>query len=559
MDRIETSRLTLRRRSTPVALLLIIALLCVACAGAATPAGSAAPGSSSSLETSANPGSGADLGDLAWIFDSQAQPTDVAVALDAGKTVEALIPIEGGSLSATGADGTVYTLDIPKDALLTETTIGLTPVASISGMPFGEQTYAVQFSPDGLFLYNAAVLTIAPVEAIPVGEQIAFGYLADGKDVILASPVFDSSEIEIQVQHFSGNGVTRGLLADIEPERRRLGGDAERRLSAAMSAELIRIRQEGGEWQGAQVAAAFEEALRQFEEQVVKPRVAAAGESCAAGRLAIETVLKLESQRQILGASEGGSGIDKYPGLVEKVARVCVLEEFELCVEDHVIHRMAMVWRGYERQFAVIGLLGVQLDDAVLREARELTIKCLTFKVKLESTGILDVDDGGYESRVTSEVTVRFDPDSSKISGDGPLVNEEFEFRSPCGATSITGGGTFEVVNLKILVARPDEFNPDDVNFLLTYMPGATSESAKIKICGSSGPPLALPAFPAWTSTFLATHINELDTSGEFGGGYAITGFEILGDEYFAKAEWIKESGQIVEVGTFKIYHTPGA
>ncbi len=361
------------------------------------------------------------------------------------------------------------------------------------------------------------------------------------------------------MQHFSGNGVTRGLLADIEPERRRLGGDAERRLSAAMSAELIRIRQEGGEWQGAQVAAAFEEAHRQFEEQVVRPRVAAAGESCAAGRLAIETVLKLESQRQILGASEGGSGLDKYPGLVEKVARVCVLEEFEICVEDHVIHRMAMVWRGYERQFAVIGLLGVQLDDAVLREARELTIKCLTFKVKLESTGILDVDDGGYESRVTSEVTVRFDPDSSKISGDGPLVNEEFEFRSPCGATSITGGGTFEVVNLKILVARPDEFNPDDVNFLLTYMPGATSESAKIKICGSSGPPLALPAFPAWTSTFLATHINELDTSGEFGGGYAITGFEILGDEYFAKVEWIKESGQIVEVGTFKIYHTPGA
>ena len=460
-------------------------------------------------------------------------------------------------MSATGADGTVYTLDIPKDALLTETTIGLTPVTSISGMPFGnEQAYAVQLSPDGLFLYDEAILTITPAVAIPKGEEIVFGYLKDGKDVILAPPVLNSSEIKIEVLHFSGSGVTRGLLADIEPVRLRLGGDADRRIQDALNIELNRINQEGGEWQSAQVVAAYGAAFTQFEEEVLNPRVAAAGESCAAGRLAIETVNNLERRRQLLGLSEGGNPMDRYPGLVDKVARVCILEEFELCVEDHVIHRMAMVWRHFEHQYAVMGL---EVDNAVFREARELTIKCLTFNLKFESTGILDLDDGGYKSRVTSEVTVRFDPDSNKMSGEAPLVNEDFEFRSPCGATSIPGGGTFEVVNLKILVARPDEFNPDDVNFLLTYMPGATSESAKIKICGSSGAPLALPPFPAWTSTFLTTHINELDTSGQFGGGYAITGFEILGDEYFAKVEWIRESGQIVEVGTFKIYHTPGA
>ena len=75
----------------------------------------------------------------------------------------AVIPIEGGSVSATGTDGTVYTLDIPANALLTETSIGLTPVTSIGGLPFGgEQTHAVQLSPDGLFLYEPAVLTIAP-------------------------------------------------------------------------------------------------------------------------------------------------------------------------------------------------------------------------------------------------------------------------------------------------------------------------------------------------------------------------------------------------------------
>lgn len=557
MDRIDTSRWTWRGRSTPVSLLLAIALLGVACGGAPTPTGSAGPGSSSSPETSASPGSGADLGDLAWIFETPVEPVDVAVALDAGKKAEALIPIEGGSLSATGADGTVFTLDIPKDALLTETTIGLTPVASLSGMPFGnEQTYAVQLSPDGLFLYDVAILTITPADPIPKGEQIVFGYLKDGKDVILAAPVLDSSEIKIEVLHFSGNGVTRGLLADIEPERQRLGGDAARRIEDALNIERNRISQEGGEWQSALTVAAMGEALVQFEEQVLGPRVAAAGESCAAGRLAIETANTVERQRQLLGLSEGVNPMDRYPGLVDTATRVCVLEEFELCVEDHVIHRMAMVWRHFEHQYA---LLAIPDDRGVLREARELTIKCLTFTLKFESTGIVDLDDGGYESRVTSDITLRFDPDSNKISGEAPLVNEAFSFRAPCGATGVTGGGTFEVGNLKILTGHPDEFQPDDVNFLLTYLPGATSESAKVKICGSSGAPLALPAFPAWTSTFLATHKDELDTAGTYGGGYAVTGFEIFGDEYFAKVEWIKEFDHIIEAGTFKLYHTPGA
>ena len=246
--------------------------------------GQASPDANASADASAGQGSPGALGDTAWILDPSATPIDLALTLDAGKAVEAVIPIEGGSVSATGADGTVYTLDIPANALLTETSIGLTPVTSVGGLPFGgEQTHAVQLSPDGLFLYEPAVLTIAPIQPIPPGEQLPFGYEADGKDVILAQPVLGSGDIQISVPHFSGNGVTRGLLADIEPDRRRIGGDAERRLTAALNAEVIRIRQEGGEFQGAFLSSAYEEAMLEFEQQVVVPRVAVAGESCAKG------------------------------------------------------------------------------------------------------------------------------------------------------------------------------------------------------------------------------------------------------------------------------------
>ncbi len=539
---------------------LVMITLVVACGGTTAPPGSTGPGSSnprSSPDAPASPGAGGDLGDLAWIFEAPTDPIDVVVTLDAGKKVEAAIPVEGGTVSATGADGTVYRLDIPKDALPTETTIGLTPVTKLTGMPFGrEPNYAVQLSPDGLFLYNVAVLTITPAQAIPVDQQLVFGYREDGKKLTMALPVVDSSEIKIQVDHFSGNGVTQGTLADIEPLRGDLGGDVAERIRTAVSTALAESRRAQLAGQPSELPD-FEAAFDEFEEQVVNPRVAAAGESCAAGRLAIETVFYLERLRQLMGHSQGGAPFDNYQDLVSNSARQCILEEFELCVEDHVIHRMAFVWRSYERQNALAPYVGMPLvDDAVLREARELTIKCLTFNLKFESTGTATVADYGYDSTVTSNITLRFNPDEDKISGEATLVNESFEFRSPCGGTSTPGDGTFKVGNLKILTAGAQALD-QEVGFLMSYLPGATTERATIKICGSTGS-LPIPNFGGWTDAFLVTHQAELERE-EFGGGFIAIDWEVFGDEYFAKKEWIKESGDFVEVGTFKLYHTPGA
>jgi len=499
--------------------------------------------------------------DMSWIFETPADPIEVAVVLDTDKTVEAVIPVEGGTVSATGADGTIYTLEIPSDALLNETTISLTPVTSVSDMPFGgQQTYAVQLGPEGLFLYNFAILTITPAEEIPLDEQIVFGYQEEGKDLILAAPVLDSSEIKIQVLHFSGTGVTKGLLADVEPVRQRLGGSAEKRLESAVNQELARAHQlgEGGEVDFGLLAEVFS----QYEAQVVKPRVDAAGDSCAAGQLAIQTVYQLARWRALLGLDEGEGGdpLAKYPGLRDKAWKVCVVEEFELCVEQHIIHRMLAVWRGFERQYALFPSGG----EAALREARDLTIKCLTFRLEFESTGTLDAGGGGYESTVTSEIMLRFNPDEGEngiLSGEAPLVNEAFEWFWPCGATSVRGGGgPFKVFNLEILEAPYDKLDPLGKvrDFILFYLPGNTSESATTNICGSAGS-LPIPPFPAWTAAFLATHIDEMESGSSISdAGFLTADWEIFGDEYFAKKEWIKEAGEVVETGTFKLYHTPG-
>ncbi len=126
----------------------------------------------------------------------------------------------------------------------------------------------------------------------------------------------------------------------------------------------------------------------QYEKEVVEPRIAAAGESCAAGRLALQTVLGMERQKQLLGLSE--SGMEQIIGLMDTVSRVCVKEEYELCAQDHIIHRMIPVWLGLERQFQLLGATESKGSLEARKLAGDLTKKCLNFELVFESQATFD-------------------------------------------------------------------------------------------------------------------------------------------------------------------------
>ena len=243
-------------------------------------------------------------------------PIDLTVALEADNTVQATIPTDGGEISATGADGTVYTLTIPGDALLEPTEITMTPVASVAGLPIGgEATHAVQLGPDGLQLEDFAVLTIAPTEPIPVDQQVDFGYEGDGKAMFLALPVVKDPQIRLEVLHFSGYAVTKGLLASLD-DARKLAGEADTRLTNYLAVFLA--KQHALAMAGHEVASdfwdAFEDIVKAYERDVVEPRVAAAGKSCAAGRLAMESVQNLDRQRQLHAVRTTGLGLEQARG-----------------------------------------------------------------------------------------------------------------------------------------------------------------------------------------------------------------------------------------------------
>ena len=536
--------------------------------------------------------SGNNSQEAAYVFATNADPVNVSVTLDESQSAEALIPIEGGTLSAQAGDGTIFTLEIPGDALLTETIVRMTPVSSLTGLPFGSDPLAVQLEPEGLFFNNFVTLSITPAQEIPIDQQILFGYLGAGQDVILAPPVVDSREIKIKLLHFSGYGVTKGLLSDIERVRQRIGGDAERRLQSQAAEALGRARQRqllGIESSGSEID--WGSLFAQFYEQVVKPRMAAAGESCAAGRLALETALGYERQLQLVGAGDE-TGIATYGDLMRIVGTVCLKEEYQLCQEQHIIHRMIPVWLGIARQEQLLGVNSEGGDSVLVNLAKDLTKKCLTFELQFESTGVFNAPtgNGGWESKVKSKVKLNFFPEELKIRGQAPLVNEAFEFKvSGCSVTSNRGGGTFEAVSL---VPVTDTHSPkDELGYVrdlrFSYIPGKTSESISVK-CSKDKPSISFGPGGYWFSAFVVLHMDEIsqeagssesstNPAGEGGAGILegsglpsvdipdATGFlmedwEIFGNEYYAKKEWTKEEGSlgIIEVGTFKLYHRPG-
>lgn len=500
-------------------------------------------------------GSSPSKADIQSIFTIPVEMIQADVRLDESRKSEAVITPQGGVVSAIGSDGTQYLLEIPADALVSETTIGIIPAAGITGLPFGDgSAFAVQLEPDGLQLYAPAVLTITPSAEIPLDQQLLFDYLGQGADPILAAPVVDTEEIKIQVNHFSGYGVTKGFLADIETVRERLGGSAERRLQSRVAEELSRERQRqllGADDEGEAVD--LSDYFHEYEEQVVKPRLAAAKESCAAGRLALETVIGFERQRQLFGLeAEPSSTIDS--GLMESVGETCMKEEYELCRDDHIVHRIIPAWLGLERQFQLFGVSDGETPNAVLESAKDYVRRCLSFELEFESESSTSQQSDGYTSTVKSQIAFQIDPDPFGLSStEAPLVNTSFEMRmSGCSVNAIPGDGTFQIRGFSFV---SDNHSSDDPlgyvrDITLDYFPGATSETYSIS-CDTFN--MTFPESPLWYVVFASLHQDELDQN----GGYLAENWEILGSELFAVKEWNREDGSLAssEFGSFKLYH----
>jgi hypothetical protein len=129
------------------------------------------------------------------------------VTVDGARAATRTLPLQGGTLTTTGADGTVYSLTIPPNALLVETTITMTPIVSIAGgdLPDGS-VLGVDLQPSGLRLYAFAELSIAPPHLDPAADLAGFSYEGEGDDLHRYPAAIDAGRILLHVIHFSGAG-----------------------------------------------------------------------------------------------------------------------------------------------------------------------------------------------------------------------------------------------------------------------------------------------------------------------------------------------------------------
>jgi hypothetical protein len=140
----------------------------------------------------------------------------VAPVRDAVSAVSADLDATGGSFSATGADGTVFTLEVPPQALTSPETITLTPVSSVGGFPFsGGFHTGVEIEPEGLRLLTPATLSIRPAAPLPLNQTLTYAYAKGGEDFILYPRLNDAADvIQIPLFHFSGYGSGGGGEGD---------------------------------------------------------------------------------------------------------------------------------------------------------------------------------------------------------------------------------------------------------------------------------------------------------------------------------------------------------
>ncbi|HET7142899.1 MAG TPA: hypothetical protein VFI68_02660 [Anaerolineales bacterium] len=259
-------------------------------------------------------------------FEAPAEPLNVTVQLDEASTTSSTITPSGGSLSLTAGDGTVFTLDVPAEALAADTLITMTAVKSIEGAPLDNNApAAVQLEPSGLFFSEVLTLTIIPGQEIPIENQIIFGYESNGQDYHLALVDPKSSEIKIKLMEFSGAGVGSG-------------GDAQwaANLQVEASASSTRLMDKFGE--AAQVdrktnllegdessntlGENVESILDQFYDQVVVKEMAAAELDCQYAQKAIDDLLRVERLRQNLLYTDGKVTIPDLAGKLAKLTKI---------------------------------------------------------------------------------------------------------------------------------------------------------------------------------------------------------------------------------------------
>jgi hypothetical protein len=209
----------------------------------------------------------------------------------------------GGTLNATGPDGSTYKLEIPAGALPSDTTIKMTPVASVGGLPFTSAAAGVDLQPEGLVLLKTARLTVTPSHVPPAGHQVTVGWHAGGQDFHL-EPTSPGTGFVFGIDHFSGYEVVNGTAKQVGAQLQRPPVSTHEQLSQA----IYEATKNG---HGADLPPIFES----YFDNTVKPLLEQAKSDDAVVSLALTEAFGWSRQVELLGLGDD-------PGLTARTNQI---------------------------------------------------------------------------------------------------------------------------------------------------------------------------------------------------------------------------------------------
>ena len=473
-----------------------------------------------------------------WSLTPDAAPLTVQFTLETAARVVQDVPITGGVIKATAKDGTTFKLTVPDDALISPETIAMTPVV-IASQPFGTgPAWGVQLLPDGLTFNQPVTLVITPPvgKAPSVAQQVPFGWSGADNQVVLANPDKADSHLALKLLHFSSYAYAtamQGMSASLAGVRNRIGGSAEARITSAMAERLSSERQAqllGTGEEGFANIAEIEALMDEYEKEVVQVRIAAAGSSCAAGRLALETALGFDRQKQLLGFGEAKLNA-QLPALMDTVGAVCLDEEWALCRDQHIVQRIIPIYFGMERQAQLLGSPMFKWQA----KAFDYIYRCHQYKLDVTSAGGSTCDQWTFKEEVQGQIKLKLTAPgdfSTGLTGTGSLHSTSYAMKyAQCsGVTNIVPlDPQFSVSDLSwTLKTNPTEPGKGEIkDFKLIYAPSGPTGGApgafgsthvETDTCGvPPAPPQTITGFN-WFTLYVVNMGSNPDTFSETEG-----------------------------------------
>jgi hypothetical protein len=277
-------------------------------------------------------------------FDAPPNPLQLRTTRDTSRAASATIPTSGGTLTTTAADGTRLTLTVPRDALLADTQITLTPISSVGGLPTSVRFVAgANLQPTGLRLYQPATLVTEPPAAktIPVEREVSWASLDSGAQAHLHPLQVAPRVPTFSLFHFSSYYVGDGITIDLDNRLPTLSeAQIQHYIHQILSAE--REAQQRGVEGDPQFAQKLEYLMREYFNVVIAPQLPAAIGDCGTAVGVIPQAISWMRQVQLvaLGGRFTGEFAQLNDALVKMIDR-CWNETIKPCLDKANPYQMA--------------------------------------------------------------------------------------------------------------------------------------------------------------------------------------------------------------------------